>query len=183
MPDEAGGNSPTFRYGDAQFYIMLQALGDISAEDYEGICKQVVLLRMFIAEEHGKAGAKRALGQLQDKLDEIDQFVRVALRDANLAEQQGELFLADAAVVIKEEAKPSGAKFKAPHIDFDTWDGKQEKFFSWMSTTIKMKELAGIHDAQAQVMVMKKFSMIVTSFLIPPPVTSGKDLTSSMISG
>ena len=106
MSDEEGGNSPTFRYGDAQFYTMLQPIGDISAKDYEEICEQVVLLRMFIAKEHGKAGAKEALGRLQDKLDEINQFVRVALRDANLAEQQGELFLADAIVTIEEETSP-----------------------------------------------------------------------------
>ena len=72
MSDEEGGNSPTFRYGDPQFYTMLQAIGPISAEDYEVICQQVVLLRLFLAKPHGKAGAKKALGQLQDKLDEID---------------------------------------------------------------------------------------------------------------
>ena len=153
---DQGGDSPTFKHGDPQFYIMLQAIGPISAEDYEVICQQVVLLRLFLGKPHGKAGAKKALGQLQDKLDEIDQFVRAALEDACLAEQQGELFLADAAFTIKEEAKAPVTKFKLPPVDFNVWDGEQEKFFAWMSSVIKLINQTKMDDGQAQLMVLKK---------------------------
>ena len=165
MPDSDSDEetSTTFKYGSQQFYNMLKALGPISEEGYEAICREVYVLRTFISKANGKNGAAAALDRLKGKLRAIDQLVSAYLEDANQAEQQGELHLADAVVTIKEEVKPSGAKFKAPHIDFDTWDGKQEKFFSWMSTTIKMKELAGIHDAQAQVMVMKKLPEIIRS--------------------
>ena len=30
--------STVFKYGDPQFYVMLQAIGTISAQDYEIIC-------------------------------------------------------------------------------------------------------------------------------------------------
>ena len=82
VSDDEEETSPVFKYGDPQFYTMLQAIGTISAEDYEMICREVVLLRGFLARAHGRAGAKKALGQLQDKLDEIDQFVRISLEDA-----------------------------------------------------------------------------------------------------
>ena len=158
MPDSESEEeiSTIFKYGSQQFYNMLRALGPISEEDYEAICREVYVLRTFLSKANGKNGAAAALDRLKGRLREIDQLVSAYLEDANLAEQQGELFLADAVITIKEEAKPSGAKFKTPHLDFDTWDGKQEKFFSWMSTMIKMKKLGSIHDSQAQVMVMKK---------------------------
>ena len=112
--DDEGEVSPIFKYGDPQFYIMLQAIGPISEEDYEAICREVYMLRTFISKANGKNGAAAALDRLKGRIREIDQLVSAYLEDANLAEQQGELFLADAVVTIKEEAKPSGAKFKAP---------------------------------------------------------------------
>ena len=122
---DEGGASPTFKHGDPQFYIMLKAIGTISAQDYEMICREVVLLRMFLATAHGRSGAKKALGRLQDKLDEIDQFVRASLEDACLAEQEGERALAEVVPTIKEEAKPSVIKFKLPPVDFEVWGGSR----------------------------------------------------------
>ena len=148
--------STVFKYGDPQFYIMLQAIGTISAQDYEMICREVVLLRMFLATAHGRSGAKKALGRLQDKLDEIDQFVRVALEDANLAEREGELFLADAVLTIKEEVKTPATKFKLPPVDFNVWSGEQEKFFAWMSSVVKLVGQTKMDDGQAQLMILKK---------------------------
>ena len=98
----------SFKYGDPQLYAMLCAIGTITVEDYETICREVVLLRVFLAKAHGRAGAKKALGRLQDKLDKIDQFVRASLEDACLAEQEGERALAEAVPTIKEEAKTLG---------------------------------------------------------------------------
>ena len=136
---------------------MLCAIGDgIMEEDYETICREVVLLRVFLAKAHGRAGAKKALGRLQDKLDEIDQFVRTSLEDACLAKQEGERALAEAVLTIKEEAKPSVIKFKLPPVDFNVWDGEQEKFFAWMSSVFKLIGQTKMDDGQDQLMVLKK---------------------------
>ena len=127
MPDSESEEetSTIFKYGDPQLYAMLQAIGTITAQDYETICRKVVLLRMFLAKAHDRAGAKKALGRLQDKLDEIDQFVRASLEDACLAEQEGERALAEVVPTIKEEAKPSVIKFKLPPVDFEVWGGSR----------------------------------------------------------
>ena len=55
--DEDGGYT-SFKYGDPQLYAMLCAIGTITVEDYETICREVVLLRGFLAKAHGRAGAK-----------------------------------------------------------------------------------------------------------------------------
>ena len=53
-------------------------------------------------------------------------------------------------VTFKEEEKPPAMKFKLPLVDFEVWDGKQEKFFAWMSSVIKLVKQAAINDGQAQ---------------------------------
>ena len=76
--DEEEGYT-SFKYGDPQLYAMLCAIGSITVEDYETICREVVLLRGFLAKVHDRAGAAQALERLQDKLKEIDQFIRISL--------------------------------------------------------------------------------------------------------
>ena len=125
--DEEEGYT-SFKYGDPQLYAMLCAIGTITVEDYKTICREVALLRMFLGKDHGRAGAEQALERLQDKLKEIDQFVRGSLEDACRAEQEGRLALAEAVLTIKEEAKAPVTKFKLPSVDFNVWDGEQEKF-------------------------------------------------------
>ena len=95
MPlDENEGGAPTiFTYGDLQCFTMLNAIGTITEEDYETICKEVFVLRLFLAKTHGKAGAARALDRLKDKLQEIDQLISASLEDACLAEEEGEFAL------------------------------------------------------------------------------------------
>ena len=146
----------SFKYGDPQLYAMLCAIKTITVEDYKTICREVALLRMFLGKDHGRAGAEQALARLQDKLQEIDQFVRGSLEGACKAEEEGRLALAGAVPTVKQEEKPPTMKFKLPPVDFDAWDGKQEKFFAWMSTVIKLIKLAAINDGQAQLMIMKK---------------------------
>ena len=147
MPlDENEEETPTsFKYGDPQLFAMLNAIGTITEEDYEIICREVVVLRMFLAKTHGKAGAALALDRLKDKLE-----------DACLAEEEGELALARAVRTFKEEEKAPATKFKLPPVYFEFWDGKQEKFFAWMSSVIRLIGQAKIDDSQAHLMVLKK---------------------------
>ena len=106
--------STTFKYGTQQFFNMLRALGPITEEDYEAICREVYVLRTFLSKAHGKNGAAAALDRLKGRLRGIDQLVSAYLEDACLAEQEGERALAEAVLTIKEEAKPSVTKFKLP---------------------------------------------------------------------
>ena len=53
--------STIFKYGDPQLYAMLCAIGTITVEDYKTICREVILLRGFLAKAHGRTGAKQAL--------------------------------------------------------------------------------------------------------------------------
>ena len=59
MPRDEDEGYTSFKYGDPQLYAMLCAIGNgIMLEDYEMICREVVLLRGFLAKAHGRAGAK-----------------------------------------------------------------------------------------------------------------------------
>ena len=154
--DYEEGNSTIFKYGTQQFYNMLRALGPITEEDYEAICREVYVLRTFLSKANGKNGAAAALDRLKGRLREIDQLVSAYLEDACLAEQEGERALAAAVLTIKEEAKPSVIKFKLPPVDFEVWGGEQEKFFAWMSSVVKLIGQTKMDDGQAQLMVLKK---------------------------
>ena len=158
MPDSENEEetSTILKYGNPQFFTMLRAVGPITKEDYETICKEVYVLRTFLSKTHGKNGAARALDRLKDKLQEVDQLVGTYLEDACLAEKEGELALAGAIPTVKEEEKAPVIKFKLPPVDFDVWDGKQEKFFAWMSSVLRLIGLTKMNDSQAQLMVLKK---------------------------
>ena len=50
--DEEGGASPLpeFQYGDHQAFAMLNTKVNITAEDYEAVCKEVFMLKFFLAD-------------------------------------------------------------------------------------------------------------------------------------
>ena len=49
--DEEGGASPLpeFQYGDHQAFAMLNTKVNITAEDYETVCKETFMLKFFLA--------------------------------------------------------------------------------------------------------------------------------------
>ena len=76
------------------------------------------------------------------------------MEDACQAEEDGKI--GKMIVTFKEEEKSPATKFKLPPVNFEVWDGKQEKFFAWMSSVIKLINQVTINDGQAQLMVLKK---------------------------
>ena len=123
------GNSTIFKYGDPQVLAMLNTKVNITPEDYEAVCKEVFMLKFFLAKDLRKR-AREALARLTAKLQDLDQDVLCLLEDACRAEEDGEAALDKTVVTFKQEEKPPAMKFKLPPVDFNAWDGKQEKFFA-----------------------------------------------------
>ena len=49
ISDDEEETSPVFEFGDPQFYIMLRAAKvDITAEDYEAVFKEVLMLKFSL---------------------------------------------------------------------------------------------------------------------------------------
>ena len=70
MPGDEDEGYTRFKYGDPQLHAMLCAIGEgISVEDYETICCEVALLKIFLGKDHGTAGAEQALARLNKKVD------------------------------------------------------------------------------------------------------------------